>query len=57
MDENRVWILIPWLIKSYTILGNPGVTHSVPTAFVMNAVGTEWVMPGLPMMELHIIEF
>ena len=24
------------------ILGNPGVTHSVPTA-LMNAVGTEWV--------------
>ena len=30
-----------------SILGNPGVTHSVPTAF-MNAVGTEWVTPGLP---------
>ena len=29
-----------------TILGNPGVTHSVPTAFIaMNAVGTEWVTP------------
>ena len=25
------------------ILGKPGVTHSVPTAFMMNAVGTEWV--------------
>ena len=51
------------------ILGNPGVTHSVPTAFinrqqkikknypacnelrhVINAVGKEWVMPGLPRM-------
>ena len=40
------------------ILGNPGVTHSVPTAFtldnpgvsVMNAVGTECVTPGLPRM-------
>ena len=29
-----------------SILGNPGVTHSVPTAFI-NAVGTEWVTPGL----------
>ena len=29
------------------ILGNPGVTHSVSTAFMMNAVGTEWVTPGL----------
>ena len=28
------------------ILGNQGVTHSVPTAFIimMNAVGTEWVI-------------
>ena len=33
----------------HRILGNPGVTHSVPTAFIMmNAVGTEWVTPGLP---------
>ena len=38
------------------ILGNPGVTPSVPTAFItmnaitMNAVGTEWVTPGLPRM-------
>ena len=31
------------------ILGNPGVTHSVPTA-LMNAVDTEWVTPGLPRM-------
>ena len=31
---------------------NPNVTHSVPTAFVMNAVGTEWVTPGLPRMTL-----
>ena len=29
------------------ILGNPGVTHSVPTAFITNAVGTEWVTSGL----------
>ena len=29
---------------------NIRVTHSVPTAFVMNAVGTEWVTPGLPRM-------
>ena len=28
------------------ILGNPGATHSVPTA-LMNADGTEWVTPGL----------
>ena len=33
------------------ILGNPGVTDSVPTAFVMNAVGTEWVTPGLLRMD------
>ena len=33
------------------ILSNPGVTHSVPTAFIMNdAVGMEWVTPGLPRM-------
>ena len=33
------------------IHGNPGITHSVPTAFtVMNAVGTEWATPGLPRM-------
>ena len=45
------------------ILGIPGLTHSAPTAFItdecsgygmgqaslMNAVGTEWVTPGLPM--------
>ena len=31
-----------------SILGNPGVTHSVPTAFI--TVGTEWVTPGLPRM-------
>ena len=30
------------------ILGNPGVTHSIPTT--LNAVGTEWVTPGLPRM-------
>ena len=29
------------------LLSNPGVIHSVPTAF-MNAVGTEWITPGLP---------
>ena len=29
-----------------TAFGNPGVIHSVPTAF-MNAVGTEWITPGL----------
>ena len=34
-----------------TILGNPGVTHSVPTAFIMNAVGTEWVRPVLSQMQ------
>ena len=39
------------VIKCVFILGNPGVTHSVPTAFIMNAVGTEWVMPGLPRMQ------
>ena len=32
------------------IIGNPGVTHSVPTAFI-KAVGTEFVTPGLPRME------
>ena len=32
------------------ILDNTGVTHSVTTAFVMNAVGTEWVASGLPGM-------
>ena len=26
------------------------MTHSVPTAFITNAVGTEWVTPGLPRM-------
>ena len=36
------------------ILGNPGVTHSVPTAF-MNAVGTEWVTPGLPRINNTIL--
>ena len=35
------------------ILGNRGVIHSVPTAFMMNAAGTEWVTPGLPRMELR----
>ena len=50
------------------VLGNPGVTHSVSTAFMIhgihecrgyvmghtwvNAVGKEWVMPGLPSMIL-----
>ena len=38
------------LIIRKPILGNPGVIHSVPTAF-MNAVGTEWIMPGLPSMK------
>ena len=28
------------------------VAHSVPTAFILNAVGTEWVTPGLPRMVL-----
>ena len=32
------------------ILGNPGMIHSVPTAFMMNAVGTEWITPVLPRM-------
>ena len=36
----------------FVILSNPGVTHSVSTAFVMNAVGTEWVTPGLLRMTL-----
>ena len=39
------------VIKCVVILGNPGVTHPVPTAFIMNAVGREWIMPGLPMMQ------
>ena len=34
----------------FPILGNQGVTHSVPTAFMMNAVGTVWVTLGLPRM-------
>ena len=38
------------LRRVHIILGNPGMTHSVPTAFIMNAVGTEWVTPGLPRM-------
>ena len=29
------------------ILCNPGVIHSIPSAFIMNAVGTEWITPGL----------
>ena len=33
-----------------SILGNPGVTHSVTTAFMMNAVGTKWITSGLPRM-------
>ena len=37
------------LVLEYTIPGNPGLTHSLPTAF-MNGLGTEWVMPGLPRM-------
>ena len=41
-------LIMGFMTCKYTsILGNPGVTHSVPTAFVMNAVGTEWVTPGL----------
>ena len=32
-------------------LGNPGVTHSVPTAFM----GTEWVTPGLPRMTYKVL--
>ena len=35
------------------ILGNPGVIHYVPTAF-MNAVGTEWITPGSPRVPLCI---
>ena len=31
------------------ILCNPGVTHSIHTAFNSNAVGMEWVTPGLRM--------
>ena len=39
------------------ILGNPGVIHSVPTVYMMNAVGTEWIMPVLPRMgQPRIIE-
>ena len=41
--------------KVHIILSNPGVTHSVPTAFIMNAVGTEWVTPGLPRMGSYLI--
>ena len=36
------------------ILGNPGMIHSVPPAFMMNAVGTEWIMPGLPRMSASL---
>ena len=32
-----------------SILGNPGVIHSVPTAF-MNSMGTKWITAGLPRM-------
>ena len=28
------------------ILGNPGVIRSVPTAFMKNASGTEWITHG-----------
>ena len=37
------------------ILGNPDVIHSVPTAFMMNAVGTEWITSGLPRMYERMI--
>ena len=30
--------------QPWNFFGNPGVIHSVPTAFVI----TEWVTPGLP---------
>ena len=31
-------------LTCFTILYNPGVTHSVPNAFIiMNALGTEWL--------------
>ena len=33
---------------------NSGVAHSVPTAFMMNAVGTEWFLSGLPSMVISI---
>ena len=36
--------------RSDSILGNPGMIHSIPTAFMMNAVGMEWITPGLPRM-------
>ena len=36
-------------MKIHEYIHNPGVTNFVSTAF-MNAVGTEWVMPGLPRM-------
>ena len=50
--KTAVSILIMGVLtcKYTSILGNPSVTHSVPTAFVMNAVGTEWVTPGLTRM-------
>ena len=32
-----------WLTSSVT----SGVTHSIPTAFMMTAVGTKWVTPGI----------
>ena len=44
VPKSQTISLCPATCKS--ILDNPGVTHSVPTAF-MNAVGTEWVTPGL----------
>ena len=39
----------------FNIFGNPGVIHSVPTAFIMimNAVGKEWITPRLPKMTLQ----
>ena len=38
-------------VQIFKNLTSPGVTHFVPTAFIMNAVGTEWVTPGLPRMD------
>ena len=49
--EGCTLVVLEFTHMVVNILGNPGVTHSVPTAFiVMNAVGTEWVTPGIPRM-------
>ena len=52
--QRGVALTLVILNTAYIILCNPGVTHSVPTAFMMNAVGTEWVPPGLPRMGIHL---